>query len=129
MDSVMSDLTTELVKLFFAIVAPILATLLGGLLVQALRKIGIQIDEAKKAQVNSLLFKLIAQTEEWASVRIKNGMTITAQDKAEHYVALAAEKLPNVSAEEAVAVSKQVLGTARLAGTAVLKDLRVAVEK
>lgn len=124
----MSDsVLIELLKLVFAILAPVLTAALTALVVRLFKKAGMEVQQSKQDQLNSLLFKLVAQTEEWASVKIKNGVGITAQDKAEHYIALVAEKLPGVSPEEATDVAKQVLGHAKLAATAVLQDVRAAV--
>lgn len=122
----MNDVLVEVVKFALAIIAPILSALIAALAVQGLRKLGISLDAEKQAKLEHLVAALVAQTEEWASSRIKAGITTTAADKAQYYLQLAADKIPGVSADEAHALAQTILGRVRLGTTAVLQDVRVA---
>lgn len=122
----MSDVTTEFVKLVFAIVAPILSALLVALAAKALQKIGLSLDAEKTAKLEYLATRLVAQTEEWANARLKAGIPTTASDKAKQYLVYAASKLPGVSADEATALAQQTLGRLRMGTMAVLSDIRTA---
>jgi outer membrane scaffolding protein for murein synthesis (MipA/OmpV family) len=121
-----TDLTTQIVAVVFAIVAPILSTLIVGLALKALQKLGLTVDAEKRAKLEHLTAQLVAQTEEWASARLKAGVSVAAAEKAQHYLKLAADALPGVSTEEAHALAQQTLGKIRMGTAAVLSDVRVA---
>ena len=122
----MNDVLVEVVKFALAIIAPILSALLVALAAKGLQKIGISLDAEKQAKLEHLVAALVAQTEEWASSRIKAGIPVTAADKASYYLQLAADKIPGVSTDEAHALAQTILGRLRLGTTAVLQDVRVA---
>jgi hypothetical protein len=121
------SVTDEFVRLVFSILGPILAAALTALVVQAFRKIGIELDMTKRAKVEQLLGDAVAQTEEWASVQIKRGIPVTAGDKAEHYVGLALDQVPGITPDEATTVAKTIIGRFRVASSASLSDVRSAV--
>ncbi len=122
----MEDLVVELVKFVLAILAPVLSALVVGLAYKGLQKMGISLDAERQAKLEHLVAALVAQTEEWASSRIKAGIPVTAAEKASYYLQLAADKIPGVSADEAHALAQTILGRVRLGTTAVLQDVRVA---
>lgn len=126
MESTGTDLVTEVVRLVFAIVAPVLSGLLVALAAKWFQKMGISLDAEKQAKLEHLAAGLVARTEEWASSRIKAGMPVTAREKAEYYLTIAADALPGVSPDEAHALAQQTLGRLRLGTTAVLQDVRTA---
>lgn len=116
----------EVVKLVFGVLAPVLSVLAIAALTQLLRKWGIELDAAKAAKLEQLLGDAVAQTEEWASSQIKRGIPVTAQLKAEHYLGLAVDRVPGVTAEEATRVAKTILGRFRVAAAASVSDVRGA---
>jgi hypothetical protein len=126
MESNGTDLVTEVVRLVFALVAPVLSALLVALAAKALQKLGLTLDAEKQAKLEHLAAGLVARTEEWASSRIKAGMPVTAREKAEYYLTIATDALPGVSADEAHALAQTTLGRLRLGMTAVLQDIRQA---
>jgi hypothetical protein len=117
------------VKLIFVILGPILATAATALIVQLLRKAGIDLDQAKKAVIEQKLGDAVALTEEWASVQIKRGVPVTAAQKAMKYLDKAIAKVPNVTPDEATEAAKTILGRFKVAAAGSVSDVRVAVEK
>ena len=117
----------EVVNLVFSVVAPILAAVGTAVLVKLFAKLGIELDLTRKAALEQQLGNAVALTEEWAAVRIKNGIPITAQQKAEHYIGVVADKLPHVTPDEATAVAKTILGRFKVAAAGSLSDLSQAV--
>ena len=121
-----TDLVGEVVKLVFSILGPIIAAAVVAVLVQLLRKLGIELDASKQVKVEAALGNAVALTEEWASTQIKRGIPVTAADKATHYLSLAADKVPGVSPEEATDVARVILGRFRVAAAASVSDIRTA---
>lgn len=119
----------EMVKLVFVIIGPIVAAALTTLLVRLFAKAGIELDLTKKAVIEQKLGDLVAQTEEWASIKIKQGIPITAGDKANKYLALVIDNVPGVNSDEATDVAKTILGRFRVAAAGSLVDLRQAAGK
>jgi hypothetical protein len=122
----MNDIVTELIKLVLAIVAPILSALIVGLAYKAFQRMGLTVSAEQRARLEHLVAALVAQTEEWASSRIKAGLPVTAEQKAQYYLQLATDRLPGISSDEAHALAQTILGRIRLGTTAVLQDVRVA---
>ena len=119
----------EVVKLIFVIVGPVLAAALTALLVRLFAKAGIELDMTKKAVIEQKLGDVVAMTEEWASTQIKRGIPTTAGDKANHYLAIALDKVPEVTADEAVETAKTILGRFRVAASGSVSDLSQAAGK
>jgi hypothetical protein len=124
--SVNVSVVDELVKLVFAVVGPIIAAAATALFVRLFRKAGIELDMTKQAVIEQKLGDAVALTEEWASIRLKNGIPISAQQKAEHYLGVVADTVPNVTPEEATAIAKTILGRFRVAASGSLSDVRSA---
>lgn len=120
------SIVDETVKLIFSILGPILAALGTAVLLKLLAKLGIELDMTKKAVIEQQLGDAVALTEEWASVQIKRGLPINAQQKAEHYIGIVADKVPGVSPDEATKVAKTILGRFKVAGAGSLSDLSQA---
>lgn len=124
-----ASLVDEVIKLVFVILGPILATAATALVVQLFRKAGIELDMTKQAVIEQKLGDAVALTEEWASVQIKRGLPINAQQKAEHYVGVVLDKVPGVTPEEATAAAKIILGRFKVAASGSVLDIRTAVER
>ena len=119
----------EMVKLVFVIIGPIVAAALTTLLVRLFAKAGIELDLTKRAVIEQKLGDLVAQTEEWASIKIKQGISVTAGDKANKYLALVIDNVPGVNIDEATDVAKTILGRFRVAAAGSMLDLRQAAGK
>lgn len=116
----------EIVKLVFVIVGPIVAAAFTTLLVRLFAKAGIELDMTKKAVIEQKLGDLVAQTEEWAAIKLKQGIPVTASDKANKYLALVVDKVPGVNGDEATEVAKTILGRFKVAAAGSVVDLRQA---
>lgn len=114
----------ELIKAAFAIVVPILSALLLAVVVQFLRKLGLELSAERQAKLEHTVHGLLLQVEEWGASRVKAGVETKAKDKLEHYLALAAAKIPGITSEEAAALAHSELpklgrGAAGLVGEVV----------
>jgi len=120
------DILDEVVKLIFSILGPIIAGALTAVLVQWLRKLGVELDDAKRERLELTLGNAVALTEEWAATQLKRGMPVTSAMKAQHYLALVADKVPGVTTDEATQVAKTILGRFKVAAAGSVSDVRTA---
>ena len=122
-----SDLSTEILKWVFAIVAPILSGLLVALLTKALQKIGLTVSAENQAKLEHTVASLVALTEEWASAKFKaTGIAVTSAEKAQFYLSKATNILPGISDEEATQWAQTILGRAKVGAATAVSELRVA---
>lgn len=122
----MDDLTTEVVKLVFAIVAPVLATLVTALLVRLFKKVGLQLDAERQAKLEKITHDAILRAEEVAATRLRAQLPVTAKDKLETAIADILDRVPGVTADEAAALVHQQLPRVGLGAASFLTRVRQA---
>lgn len=100
----MGDLYTDIIKAVLAIATPVIATLVSALIVQLLRKKGFELDAEKTAKLEYITTQVVLRAEEWAASRLKgNAGPTTGAMKLERAMSDLADKVPNISREDAAA--------------------------
>lgn len=106
------------------------AVALVGLLVQVLRRMGVDINAAKRAQIEQVVADAIVRTEEWAAqkklgsggVRVPGGVKLATTIKD------VLNRIPGIDDEEAAALVHSTLAKLGIGAAVKLAELRKAVQ-
>lgn len=119
MDELLNVLLVEILKIS-------LITIVGlavPLMVQLLRRAGIQVSVEKQAQINSVALLISAEVEEWAAAKIKANLPVNSGDKLERAIEGMLKKIPGLTEAEAKAAISAALPQIGLGAAAALKEL------
>lgn len=117
---------SDFITVVGAIAAPVVASLICAILIKVAKKYDLHITAEMQARVETIVTNLVLQVEEWGASKIKAGAVVTAQDKAQRYLALAADALPGVTPEEATALAQQELAKLGIGASGFLQALKQA---
>lgn len=123
MEDFVNIVLVEVLK--FALVAAV--GLLVPILVQVLRRAGLQLSVEREAAVNQVALLAAAEVEEWAAKKLKANLPVSGGEKAERAIETILTKLPNVTEAEAKAALHAALPQIGLGAAAGLKELGKAL--
>lgn len=119
MDELLNFILVETVKI--ALVGVV--GLAVPLMVQLIRRAGLQVTAEQQNQLHVLASSAAAEVEEWAAAKIKANLVVTSADKMERAVAALIERSPKVTESEAKAAIQAALPQIGLGAAVRLKEL------
>lgn len=98
----MDELQKEIIQTVVAIAAPVIASLVAGILVKVFQKFGLDVSAEKHAKLEKIALDAILRAEEWAASKVRTAPgSITAANKLEQAVTDIVDKVPGVTRDEA----------------------------
>lgn len=107
----------------FGLLTLILAPFLVGIANKLLKMANINLGAAQEALLRNQIDNLLIATEEWAQSRVKASIPTTANDKVQHFLANAVDKIPGITAEEAFQFSQEQLPKLMLGAAGAFQEL------
>jgi alkylhydroperoxidase/carboxymuconolactone decarboxylase family protein YurZ len=123
MQEAVNLLLVEILK--FGIVA--FVSLIVPLLIQQLRRAGVQLSAEKEARLNQVALIAAAEVEEWAAVKLKANVPISSHDKLQKGIESVLNKIPGVTEQEAKAALQAALPQIGLGAAAGLREVGKAI--
>jgi len=123
----MEPLLDELIKLLFTIVTITITAALPFILKKIFDKFNLQVSAENQAKLEKYIQDAILATEEWAATRIKASIPVNAGAKAEKFITIALDKIPGITADEALKLAQQELPKLGLGASGFLRSVTETV--
>jgi len=96
-----STLSKEILTTVITAAVPVLVTLVTALLIKALKRVGLDLDAERQAQLEGIVKRAILKVEEVFEAKIKAGQPVTAADKLSAAVTDVIKNAPNLTPQQA----------------------------
>ncbi len=113
----MSDVLKAIAEPLLAALAPVIAGLIVAVLVQWLRKLGLEVGAEQQAKVEKSVQDVILSVEEWSARKRSQGETATSTQKLDRAVEQLGEKLPAMTTKAVMQLVDQELPKVKLGAT------------
>ncbi len=126
----MNVFLAEVIKLAFAILAPLLIAAATAAIYRVFQYFGVQLKAADDERVRAVIQDLVLHTEEWAADKAKHStLVVNSADKALHFAVLAAAQLPALPPPEAKQIAQAELQRLGLGAAGVVHSINLAIQK
>lgn len=123
----MNDLLTEALRTILQTALAALVPMLIALIVQQLRKVGLQVNAEHQAKLEHYAQLAALEAEEWASQRIKAHIgQVLPREKLERAIATLLDRVPGITRQEATAIIHAQLPLLGAGAAAALGEVRRA---
>ena len=123
----MDQLIDEIVRTVLSLAVVLLAPLVLGVVYRLFQRVGLEVSAEQQAKLEKQLRDLLIETEEYFAARIKAKIPdITGATKLQHFIEIAVDRIPGITAQEAAAYAQQLLPQIGLGAVIALRNLRQA---
>ena len=105
----MEDFVHKFVELIVGGAATVLAPVLTGVVIKLFQKLRLNVDAARRKEIEDIVTKVLYEVEEWAAERVKAKLPVNSGQKLSRAVTQIVDKLPGISEAQAEALVRQML--------------------
>jgi len=117
----MEDPMHKLVELVFSGAATVIAPVLTGVVIKLFQKLRLNVNAAKREEIEAIVTKVLYEVEEWAAERLKAKLPVNSGQKLSRAVTQIVDKVPGINEAQAEMLVRQMLPLLFLGASSKLK--------